>query len=47
MRTIYEKARALPVYGEYDVVVVGGGCAGFPAAIAAARTGAPFAPLPA
>ena len=40
MQTIYEKAREIPVYGEYDVVVVGGGCAGFPAAIAAARNGA-------
>lgn len=40
MDTILEKARELPVYGRYDVVVVGGGCAGFPAAIAAARNGA-------
>ncbi len=31
---------AVPVYGEYDVVVVGGGMAGVGAAIAAARTGA-------
>ena len=30
----------LPVWGEYDVVVVGGGTAGAPAAIAAARGGA-------
>lgn len=35
-----EPARELPVYGSYDVIVVGGGCAGFPAAIAAARNGA-------
>ena len=40
MKTILEKVRELPVYGQYDVVVVGGGCAGFPAAIAAARNGA-------
>ena len=31
---------ALPVWGRYDVVVVGGGTAGAPAAIAAARAGA-------
>jgi len=32
--------RALPVIGEYDVVIVGGGTAGAPAGIAAARAGA-------
>ncbi len=32
--------RALPVWGDYDVVVVGGGTAGAPAGIAAARSGA-------
>jgi len=32
--------RSLPVLGEYDVVVVGGGTAGAPAAIAAGRSGA-------
>lgn len=32
--------RALPVLAEYDVVVVGGGTAGAPAAIASARAGA-------
>lgn len=33
-------ARKLPVFGTYDVVVVGGGTAGAPAAIGAARQGA-------
>ena len=35
-----EPAKEIPVYGRYDVVVAGGGCAGFAAAVAAARTGA-------
>ncbi len=38
--TIRQDARALPVLGHYDVVVVGGGTSGAPAAIAAARQGA-------
>lgn len=39
-QTILEPSRALPVSGEYDVVVVGGGIAGVAAALAAARAGA-------
>ena len=34
------KERNIPVYGEYDVVVVGGGVAGVGAAVAAGRAGA-------
>jgi hypothetical protein len=39
-RTHYEPAHHLPVAATYDVIVCGGGTAGIPAAIAAARTGA-------
>ncbi len=39
-RTIPQDERPLPVLGRYDVVVIGGGTAGAPAGIAAARQGA-------
>ena len=37
---VFEPAHELPIFHETDVVVVGGGPAGFAAAVAAARTGA-------
>ena len=40
---VYEPAHELPVFHKTDVVVVGGGPAGFAAAVAAARTGAKVA----
>ncbi len=38
--TILQDARAIPVLGKYDVVVIGGGTSGAPAGISAARQGA-------
>jgi hypothetical protein len=38
-RTITEPARQIPLYGEYEVAVLGGGPAGIAAAVGAARAG--------
>jgi FAD dependent oxidoreductase len=38
-KTIEEPARRIPLYGEYEVAVLGGGPAGIAAAVAAARAG--------
>jgi FAD-dependent oxidoreductase family protein len=39
VKTIEEPARQIPLYGEYEIVVLGGGPAGIAAAVAAARAG--------
>ena len=38
-KTITEPARSIPLYGEYEVTVLGGGPAGIAAAVASARAG--------
>jgi flavin-dependent dehydrogenase len=38
--TVAQNARGLPVFGKYDVIVIGGGTAGAPAAISSGRKGA-------
>src|SRR3979490_1378892 len=38
-RTITEPARQTPLYGEYEVVILGGGPAGIAAAVASAHAG--------
>ena len=43
MNYVVEKERKIPVAGDFDVLVVGGGPAGFGAAMGAARAGAKVA----
>src|ERR1700753_759014 len=44
-RTIEEPARQIPVYGDYEIAVLGGGPAGIAAAVAAARAGRKTPPI--
>src|SRR5215510_4292381 len=39
MKTIQEPSRQIPIYGQYEVAVLGGGPAGIAAAVASARAG--------
>ena len=39
LKTVEEPARRIPLYGEYEVAVLGGGPAGIAAAVAASRAG--------
>ena len=39
MNTVLEKQREIPVAGEYELIVIGGGIAGVAAAVAASRNG--------
>src|SRR6476646_10678716 len=39
LKTVTEPARKVPLYGEYEVAVLGGGPAGIAAAVAASRAG--------
>src|SRR5258707_7874156 len=39
LKTIEEPARRVPLYGEYEVAILGGGPAGIAAAVAASRAG--------
>ncbi|MBM4163562.1 MAG: FAD-dependent oxidoreductase [Lentisphaerae bacterium] len=43
MNTYSEPKRKLPIVGDYDVLVCGGGTSGIPSAISAARAGAKVA----
>ena len=42
MKTVFDNSRELPVHDTVDILVVGGGVAGFAAALAAGRLGMSF-----